>query len=213
MDVNFLYQYVTLKPWVGKFLHPVLWSFVHLQTLENGQYIKQNHPKEKKQETESKYSTRVKNILLGSKEVPFSAIFDSKNDLNFIAQEIALKEVLNISPYTSKSTDNSLKPIGKIKNLEVTFENEEKTYLDFLLFENFNQIIVEENSSILSSSKEIIPAVTHIKSKEKEKEDKLEVEDSEAIERIKEGLKKMRRNLDMAIEDPEKAHRTNLKWI
>ncbi|MBW0578919.1 hypothetical protein O181_118634 [Austropuccinia psidii MF-1] len=49
-----------------------------------------------------------------------------------------------------------------------------------------------------------MPAVTHIKSKGKETEDKLEVEYSEAIEKIKEELKKMRRNLDIAIEDPEK---------
>ncbi|MBW0511058.1 hypothetical protein O181_050773 [Austropuccinia psidii MF-1] len=49
MDVDYVYQYVTLKPWVGKFIHPVVWSFVHLQRLDNGQYIKQSHPKEKKQ--------------------------------------------------------------------------------------------------------------------------------------------------------------------
>ncbi|MBW0517515.1 hypothetical protein O181_057230 [Austropuccinia psidii MF-1] len=35
-------------------------------------------------------------------------------------------------------------------------------------------------------------------------EDKLEVEDSEKIVKIKDELKKMRKNLDMAIEDPEK---------
>ncbi|MBW0500371.1 hypothetical protein O181_040086 [Austropuccinia psidii MF-1] len=49
-----------------------------------------------------------------------------------------------------------------------------------------------------------MPAVTHINPKGKETEDKLEVEDSEAIEKIIEELKKMRRNLDIAIEDPEK---------
>ncbi|MBW0582053.1 hypothetical protein O181_121768 [Austropuccinia psidii MF-1] len=156
------------------------------------------------EETESQSSTRVKTIFLGTNKIPFSAIFDAKNDLNVITQEMALKAELNISPYASKSTVNSLKPIGQIKNLEVTFESEEKTYLDFLVFENFNQIIIEEKSSILSSSKESMPAVTHIKSKGKETEDKLEVEDSEAIEKIKEELKKMRRNLDIAIEDPEK---------
>ncbi|MBW0464705.1 hypothetical protein O181_004420 [Austropuccinia psidii MF-1] len=49
MDVNYIYRYVTLKPWVGKFFHPVVWSFEHLQRLENGQYIKQNHSEQKKQ--------------------------------------------------------------------------------------------------------------------------------------------------------------------
>ncbi|MBW0472252.1 hypothetical protein O181_011967 [Austropuccinia psidii MF-1] len=44
----------------------------------------------------------------------------------------------------------------------------------------------------------------HIESKEKETEYKLKVEDSEAIAKIKGELKNMRRNLDMAIEDPEK---------
>ncbi|MBW0514635.1 hypothetical protein O181_054350 [Austropuccinia psidii MF-1] len=155
------------------------------------------------EETESQSSTRVKTIFLGPNKIPFSAIFDAKNDLNVITQEIALKAELNTSPYTSKSTENSLKLIGQIQNLEVTFESEEKTYLDFLVFENFNQIIIEEKSSILSSSKESMPAVTHIKSKGKETEYKLEVEYSEAIEKIKEELKKMRRNLDIAIEDPE----------
>ncbi|MBW0503627.1 hypothetical protein O181_043342 [Austropuccinia psidii MF-1] len=53
-------------------------------------------------------------------------------------------------------------------------------------------------------------SVTHIKSKGKETEDKLEVEDSEAIEKIKEELKKMRRPLDIAIEDPEKWLALNL---
>ncbi|MBW0486125.1 hypothetical protein O181_025840 [Austropuccinia psidii MF-1] len=57
---------------------------------------------------------------------------------------------------------------------------------------------------MLSLSKESMPTVTHIKSKGKETEDKLEVEDSEAMEKLKEELKIMRRNLDMAIEDPEK---------
>ncbi|MBW0495279.1 hypothetical protein O181_034994 [Austropuccinia psidii MF-1] len=49
-----------------------------------------------------------------------------------------------------------------------------------------------------------MPAVTHIKSKLKEIEDKVEVEHSEAIGKIKEELKKMSKNLDMAIEEPEK---------
>ncbi|MBW0554673.1 hypothetical protein O181_094388 [Austropuccinia psidii MF-1] len=137
----------------------------------------QSSKKKETEETESQSSTRVKKIFLGPNKIPFSAIFDAKNDLNVITQEIALKAELNISPYTSKSTDKPLKPIGQIRNLE---------------------------SSILSSSKESIPAVTHIKSKGKEEEDKLEVEDSEAIEKIKEELKKIRRNLDIAIEDPEK---------
>ncbi|MBW0580959.1 hypothetical protein O181_120674 [Austropuccinia psidii MF-1] len=113
------------------------------------------------EETESQSSTRVKTIFLGPNKIPFSAIFDAKNDLNFLTQEIALKAELNISPYKSTSTDSSLKPIGQIENLEFTFESEEKTYLDFLVFETFNQIIIEERSSILSSSKESIPAVTH----------------------------------------------------
>ncbi|MBW0488509.1 hypothetical protein O181_028224 [Austropuccinia psidii MF-1] len=43
-----------------------------------------------------------------------------------------------------------------------------------------------------------------MKSKGKETQDKLEVEDSEAKEKIKEDLKKMRRNLDIAIKDPER---------
>ncbi|MBW0580112.1 hypothetical protein O181_119827 [Austropuccinia psidii MF-1] len=99
--------------------------------------------------------------------------------------------------------DDSLKPIGKIKKLKFTTGNEDKTYLDFLVFENFNQIIVEENSSIFPSSKESIPPQTDIKFEgEDPEEDELEVEDGEAIEE-KEELKKMRRNLDMAIEDPE----------
>ncbi|MBW0489416.1 hypothetical protein O181_029131 [Austropuccinia psidii MF-1] len=147
---------------------------------------------------------KSKDNISWTKQNNLLSYFDAKNDLNFITQEIALKAELNISPYTSKTTDSYLKTIGQIKNVEVTFESEEKTYLDLLVFENFNQIIIEEKSSILSSSKESMPAVTHIKSKGKETEDKLEVEDSEAIEKIKEELKKMRRNLDIAIEDPEK---------
>ncbi|MBW0502751.1 hypothetical protein O181_042466 [Austropuccinia psidii MF-1] len=137
------------------------------------------------EETESQSSTRVKTIFLGPNKIPFSAIFDAKNELNVITQEIALKAELKISPYTSKSTDAFLKPIGQIKNLEVTTD--------------------EENISILSFSKEIIPPQTERKYKGKDpKEDELKVEDSEAIKKIKMALKKMRRNLDMAIEDPEK---------
>ncbi|MBW0471395.1 hypothetical protein O181_011110 [Austropuccinia psidii MF-1] len=49
-----------------------------------------------------------------------------------------------------------------------------------------------------------MPTVTHINSKGKETEDKLEVEDSESIAKIKEEIKKMRVNLEMAIEVPEK---------
>ncbi|MBW0464706.1 hypothetical protein O181_004421 [Austropuccinia psidii MF-1] len=48
-------------------------------------------------------------------------------------------------------------------------------------------------------------AVTNVKFKGKEKEDKLEVEDSEAIEK-KEEIKKMGRNLDIARKDP-------VKWL
>ncbi|MBW0505737.1 hypothetical protein O181_045452 [Austropuccinia psidii MF-1] len=71
-------------------------------------------------------------------------------------------------------------------------------YMDFLVFENFNQIIVEENPKISLSSKESIPPETDRKLKGKD------TEDSEAIEKIKDELKKMRRNFDMAIEDPER---------
>ncbi|MBW0544476.1 hypothetical protein O181_084191 [Austropuccinia psidii MF-1] len=144
------------------------------------------------EETESQSSTRVKKIFLGPKKICFSAIFDAKNDLSVIAQEIALKAELNISSYISKSTDKSLKPIGQIKNLEVTTGNEEKTYLDFLVLENFNQIIVEKNTSILSLFKESILPLNDRKSKGKETEDKMEVEHSEAIVKIKDELKKMR---------------------
>ncbi|MBW0557536.1 hypothetical protein O181_097251 [Austropuccinia psidii MF-1] len=59
-------------------------------------------------------------------------------------------------------------------------------------------MIVEEKYSILSSSEESIHPLIDRKSKGKE------TEDCEAIATIKEELKKMRRNLDMAIEDPEK---------
>ncbi|MBW0587147.1 hypothetical protein O181_126862 [Austropuccinia psidii MF-1] len=98
-----------------------------------------------------------------------------------------------------------LKPIGQIENLEVTTGNEEKTYQHFLVFEDFNQIIDEENISILSFSKGRIAPQTERKSKGKDPEgDEVKVEESEAIEKIKMELKKMRRNLDMAIEDPEK---------
>ncbi|MBW0556663.1 hypothetical protein O181_096378 [Austropuccinia psidii MF-1] len=157
------------------------------------------------EETESQSSTRVKTVFLGPNKIPFSAIFDAKNDLNVITQEIALKAELKIGPYTLKSTEDFLKPIGQIKNLEVTTGNEEKTNPDFLVFENSNQIIYEEDISILSFSKESIPPQTERQSKGKDpEEDKLKVEDSEAIGKVKMELKKMRRNLDMAIEDPEK---------
>ncbi|MBW0484654.1 hypothetical protein O181_024369 [Austropuccinia psidii MF-1] len=77
--------------------------------------------------------------------------------------------------------------------------------MNFLLFEHFNQIVVEEKPRISSSSKESIPHAPDRKSKgKKPEEDKLEVEDSEEIKKIKFELKKMRRNLDRAIEDPEK---------
>ncbi|MBW0496859.1 hypothetical protein O181_036574 [Austropuccinia psidii MF-1] len=160
--------------------------------------------KKKAEETESQFSIRVKKIFLGPNTIPFSAIFDAKNHLNFRSQEIAVEEELSICPYTSKSTDTSLKPIGQIKNLELSFENEEKPYLDFLLFENLKQIIVEGKSRILCSSKESNPPVTHTKSKGKDTGDKLEVEDSEVIPKIKEEMKKMRRKLEITIEDPEK---------
>ncbi|MBW0486182.1 hypothetical protein O181_025897 [Austropuccinia psidii MF-1] len=63
----------------------------------------------------------------------------------------------------------------------------------------------EEDISILSFSKESIPPQTERKSKGKDpEEDEVKLEDSEAIKKIKMELKKMRRNLDMAIEDLEK---------
>ncbi|MBW0505271.1 hypothetical protein O181_044986 [Austropuccinia psidii MF-1] len=75
-------------------------------------------------------------------------------------------------------------------------------------------MIVEENTSILSSAKEFIPPQSERKFKGKDQEeDELKVEDSEAIEKIKEELKKMRRNLDMAIEDPEKRLALELSGI
>ncbi|MBW0502333.1 hypothetical protein O181_042048 [Austropuccinia psidii MF-1] len=111
-----------------------------------------------------------------TKQNTLSAFFDAKNDLNVITEEIARRAELDISPYTSNSTDSSLKPISEIKNLEVITGNEEKTYLDFLVYENFNKIIVEENTSILSSSKESIPPQTERKSKGNDpEEDELKV--------------------------------------
>ncbi|MBW0574068.1 hypothetical protein O181_113783 [Austropuccinia psidii MF-1] len=77
-------------------------------------------------------------------------------------------------------------------------------YMDFLVFEYFNSIIVEERSSISSYSKESVPPATDRKFEGKVLEDIQQVEDSEAIEKIKEELKKMRTNFDMAIQDPEK---------
>ncbi|MBW0576217.1 hypothetical protein O181_115932 [Austropuccinia psidii MF-1] len=100
-----------------------------------------------------------------------------------------------------------MQPIGKIQNLEITFGNEEKMHMNFLVFQNFNQIIVKERSIILYSSKESIPPVPDRKCKEKEKED------SEAIETIKEESKKMRRNLDIAIENPEKLLALNVSGM
>ncbi|MBW0551979.1 hypothetical protein O181_091694 [Austropuccinia psidii MF-1] len=47
--------------------------------------------REETEETESQSSTRVKTIFLGPNKLPFSAIFDAKNDFNFIAQQIARK--------------------------------------------------------------------------------------------------------------------------
>ncbi|MBW0561746.1 hypothetical protein O181_101461 [Austropuccinia psidii MF-1] len=77
-------------------------------------------------------------------------------------------------------------------------------YMDVLVIKHFNQIVVEEKPRISSSSKESIPNATDRKSKgKKPEEDKLEVEDSEAIKNIKEGQDKMKRTLDIAIEDPE----------
>ncbi|MBW0506543.1 hypothetical protein O181_046258 [Austropuccinia psidii MF-1] len=154
--------------------------------------------KKRNRENRNSIFKKSEDNISWTKTIPFSAIFDAKNDLNFINQKIALKAELNISPYTSKSTDNSLKPISQSKNLEVTIDNKEKMYLEFLVFVNFNQIIIEEESSILSSSKESIPPVPGSKSKG------METEDSEAISKIKEELQKMRRNLDMAVEHPEK---------
>ncbi|MBW0561178.1 hypothetical protein O181_100893 [Austropuccinia psidii MF-1] len=153
---------------------------------EIGKWSIQGAESAKRKETEqtkSQSETRVKTIFLGPNKIHFSAIFDSKNYLNFITQEIALKAELDISPYTSKSTDNSLKPISQIENLEVTTGNEENTYLDFLVYESFNQIIFEENTTILSSFEESIPPQTERKFKGKDPEEvKLKVEDSEAIE-------------------------------
>ncbi|MBW0503334.1 hypothetical protein O181_043049 [Austropuccinia psidii MF-1] len=77
--------------------------------------------------------------------------------------------------------------------------------MDFIVLENFNQMSFEEKHSISYSSKEYIPPAPDRKSEVKELEkDKLEVEDSEAKEKIKDDLKKVRRNWDMAIEYPEK---------
>ncbi|MBW0474454.1 hypothetical protein O181_014169 [Austropuccinia psidii MF-1] len=77
--------------------------------------------------------------------------------------------------------------------------------MDLLVLGSFNQIVFEEKPRISSSSKESILHAPDRKSKGKEpEEDKMEVEDSGAIEKIKEELKKMGRNLDMAREDPEK---------
>ncbi|MBW0509275.1 hypothetical protein O181_048990 [Austropuccinia psidii MF-1] len=95
---------------------------------------------------------------------------------------MAMVAELNISPYTLKSAYSSLKPIGEIKNLEATFCNKEKMYMDGLVSENFNQIVVKENPRISYSSKENIPHAPDRKSKGKEpQEDKLEVEDSDTI--------------------------------
>ncbi|MBW0467691.1 hypothetical protein O181_007406 [Austropuccinia psidii MF-1] len=121
--------------------------------------------RKKAEETETQSSTRMKKIFLGTNSIPFSAIFDAKNELNIIAWKIAMIAELNISPYTVKSPDNSLKPIGQIKSLEVTSFNKENMYRDFLVFDNFNQIVVQENPSISSSSKESIPHAPDRKSK------------------------------------------------
>ncbi|MBW0466491.1 hypothetical protein O181_006206 [Austropuccinia psidii MF-1] len=138
------------------------------------------------EEEESQFSTKLKKISLGPKQIPFSAILDVKNDLNIITQEIAMRAELQVSLYKEKTTDYSLKPISKIEKLLFTFGNEEKTYMDFLVFENFNQIIVEENPKISFSSKESTPPENDRKLKGKDlEEDKLKVEDSEEIETIK----------------------------
>ncbi|MBW0508294.1 hypothetical protein O181_048009 [Austropuccinia psidii MF-1] len=76
--------------------------------------------------------------------------------------------------------------------------------MEFLVFENFNQIIVEERSRISSSTKESILPAPDREYRGKGAEDEMEVEDREAIALIKEELRKMRRNLERAIEDPEK---------
>ncbi|MBW0481229.1 hypothetical protein O181_020944 [Austropuccinia psidii MF-1] len=91
-----------------------------------------------------------------------------------------------------------------MENLKFTFANKAKIQMDFLVFENLNQITVKENPEISMSSKESISPETDRKFKGKDQEDKLKVEDSEAIQKIKNSLKMMRRNLEMAIEDPEK---------
>ncbi|MBW0465764.1 hypothetical protein O181_005479 [Austropuccinia psidii MF-1] len=64
--------------------------------------------RKEKEETESQFSKIVKTIFLGQNKIPFSAIFYSKNEFHFITQEISLKAELNISPYKSQSTNNSL---------------------------------------------------------------------------------------------------------
>ncbi|MBW0557946.1 hypothetical protein O181_097661 [Austropuccinia psidii MF-1] len=48
--------------------------------------------RKEKDKRESQSSTRVKTIFLGPNRIPLSAIFDAKNDLNFITWEIALKQ-------------------------------------------------------------------------------------------------------------------------
>ncbi|MBW0588246.1 hypothetical protein O181_127961 [Austropuccinia psidii MF-1] len=105
------------------------------------------------EESESQSSTRVKAIFLATNKIPFSALYDEKTEFNVSAQEIALKERLNIIAYIAISKDNSLKTIGQIRNLEFTFCNKEKKYMEFLVFENLNQIIVEQSSSISTLSK------------------------------------------------------------
>ncbi|MBW0480930.1 hypothetical protein O181_020645 [Austropuccinia psidii MF-1] len=103
---------------------------------------------------------------------------------------------LHISNCTSKSSNNYLKLIGQRENLEVTFGTEEKNYMEFFVFENFKQIIVEENPKILSSSEEIISTQNDVKFKGKGPG-----EDGETVKKINEELNKMKRNLNMVKED------------
>ncbi|MBW0489803.1 hypothetical protein O181_029518 [Austropuccinia psidii MF-1] len=76
--------------------------------------------------------------------------------------------------------------------------------MEFLVFENLNQIIVVENPNISLSSKDSIPPENYRKYKGKEPEEhKLEVGDSEEIPTIKVEVKKMRKDLGMSIQNPE----------
>ncbi|MBW0484355.1 hypothetical protein O181_024070 [Austropuccinia psidii MF-1] len=153
--------------------HQELWCFVLLDKLEKRSIDQAKLFKSKEtEETENSSSKRMKKIFLGPNKIPFSAIFDAKNGMNVMNQEIALRAELNISPYTSKTTDSPLHLIGQIKALHLTFG---------------------------------IFTAPYRKSQGNDPEKiQLEVEDSQEIAKVKEELKNMKRNLDMAIEDPDK---------